>query len=95
MNDLLPQIIGTQVGESEVSQLLEPLGFQWVNEDEYAKEEKGFVYVVSKDLDRSGKWFVFRLKGQELMPPDGRVKELVRMLRREGVKVEILTYGTR
>jgi hypothetical protein len=94
MDELLPQITGIRA-ETEVSQILEPLGFQWVNEDEYAKQEGGFLYVVSKDLDRSGKWFVFRLKGQELMPPDGRVRELVRLLRDKGVKAEILTYGTK
>jgi len=50
---------------------------------------------VSKDLDRSGKWFVFRLRGQELVSPDERVKELVRLLRSKGVKAEVLTYGTK
>jgi hypothetical protein len=93
MNDI-SEIIGG-ITETDVSKILAPMGFLWVNKDEYAKEEKGFLYVVSKDLDRSGKWFVFRLKGQELMPPDGRVRELVRLLRGKGVKAEILTYGTR
>jgi len=95
MSTVLSQILGVSSGESNISQILEPLGFQLVNENEYAKREGGFLYVVSKDLDRSGKWFVFRLRGQELVSPDERVKELVRLLRSKGVKAEVLTYGTK
>jgi hypothetical protein len=96
--DLLSQIIGSQPSpEERVINFLLRQGFNstCAEEPEFGKVlENGEVLVVSKDADRSGKWFVFRLKGERLLPPDGRVRSLVRVLRRLGMRAEALREGS-
>jgi hypothetical protein len=96
--NLLSQIIGSQPSpEERAIEFLLRQGFNstCAEEPEFGKVLKNSeVLVVSKDADRSGKWFVFRLKGERLLPPDGRVRSLVRALRRLGMKAEALREGS-
>jgi hypothetical protein len=59
----------------------------------FRREPDGSLLAVSRDHDRSGKWFVFRLKNGELLPPDRRVRGLARILRRAGVDAAPLRFG--